>query len=594
MSNMFDSPNDIHWQDTIRKSKRENTQTYLCRVLDPNKDGNYTDNLIQRFTVEVMGWGMTLGNCRPLVNNAGYNGTGDYVNYKVGDVVIGVAREGQLDDMLLMGGIRINGNNAKLEKEGKNQKFNEYYQNSYGLTRPSNPPSFHPSRVTKIDSNIFLGPVNNIEEEYIEPTSKSIEENLKKQYIPGLLKGTTKEGVDINYSLGGWLQMTDGNAVVVSTGTTQSKCNKYLRQSLRHAKIATILKEMEEYGSVNLNDALPDLENIEFGDVETSALIFNADDFPTPDNITQFNPNFSTFKIDGKSDLINPLNNKELKIGVTKENLEGRNNLFTPFNTYVANKNKEKDDLTTDGILLRSPNYRAKKHEELAEIATAMAEECNTNGGAFQYMSNVMGMEFGNHLGLDGLPTPSPESIGPLQLTGNVNPNNYSSRSNSEFKKPTVIDKFLPQGNYSTNTHTPKFISMHHTNRPDIQSTYDILVKNKTSAHYAVDRDGKIYQLVPDKYVAYHNKGFNSGSIGIENVATETAKGLTFPQERSLIELVKYLVNTYSIPESSIFGHQERIPTPKDATACPTYIFPTPKDLDAWVKKYIFTSTSST
>ena len=63
------------------------------------------------------------------------------------------------------------------------------------------------------------------------------------------------------------------------------------------------------------------------------------------------------------------------------------------------------------------------------------------------------------------------------------------------------------------------------------------------SAHFLVDRDGTIHQLMPDNWMARHVIGLNYSSIGIENVGGEANKkvDLTQAQLQANIALVNYL-----------------------------------------------------
>ena len=78
------------------------------------------------------------------------------------------------------------------------------------------------------------------------------------------------------------------------------------------------------------------------------------------------------------------------------------------------------------------------------------------------------------------------------------------------------------------------------------------------SAHFLVARDGTIYQLMPDNWMARHVIGLNYSTIGIENVGGEgNAKDdLTDAQLKSNIKLVKYLQQKYPIIKQ-IIGHHE-------------------------------------
>ena len=72
------------------------------------------------------------------------------------------------------------------------------------------------------------------------------------------------------------------------------------------------------------------------------------------------------------------------------------------------------------------------------------------------------------------------------------------------------------------------------------------LLEHKTSAHYIIDRDGKIYGLVDEKDRAWHagsaywrgERDINSCSIGIELI-DETGKAYTAQQEKSALELAQ-------------------------------------------------------
>ena len=78
------------------------------------------------------------------------------------------------------------------------------------------------------------------------------------------------------------------------------------------------------------------------------------------------------------------------------------------------------------------------------------------------------------------------------------------------------------------------------------------------SSHFLVDRDGTIYQLMPDNWMARHVIGLNYSSIGVENVGGEanTKEDLTPAQLNANIRLVKYLKAKYPTIKN-IIGHYE-------------------------------------
>ena len=88
------------------------------------------------------------------------------------------------------------------------------------------------------------------------------------------------------------------------------------------------------------------------------------------------------------------------------------------------------------------------------------------------------------------------------------------------------------------------------SDRPDIKSGGSLNV----SAHFLVDRDGTIHQLMPLDMMARQVIGLNLNSIGIENVGS--GDDLTEKQVTANIALVKYLQKKFPSIEYLI-GHYE-------------------------------------
>jgi N-acetylmuramoyl-L-alanine amidase len=75
------------------------------------------------------------------------------------------------------------------------------------------------------------------------------------------------------------------------------------------------------------------------------------------------------------------------------------------------------------------------------------------------------------------------------------------------------------------------------------------------SAHFLVDRDGTIYRLVPETWMARHCIGLNHLAIGIENVGNGEKFPLTDAQVKADAALVRYLAGKF--PITHLIGHQE-------------------------------------
>jgi N-acetylmuramoyl-L-alanine amidase len=98
--------------------------------------------------------------------------------------------------------------------------------------------------------------------------------------------------------------------------------------------------------------------------------------------------------------------------------------------------------------------------------------------------------------------------------------------------------------------------------------------RNKVSAHYLLDKKGKIYSLVNEKDIAWHagisswkaDKLLNKKSIGIELQNTGTAGNYEkFPNQQisQLEKLILELQNKYNISNANILGHSDISPDRK-------------------------------
>lgn len=75
------------------------------------------------------------------------------------------------------------------------------------------------------------------------------------------------------------------------------------------------------------------------------------------------------------------------------------------------------------------------------------------------------------------------------------------------------------------------------------------------SSHYLIDRDGTIYQLMPDTLMARHVIGLNYCAIGIENVGDGREYPLTEAQFKANVRLISELARKY--PVEYLIGHHE-------------------------------------
>ena len=124
-------------------------------------------------------------------------------------------------------------------------------------------------------------------------------------------------------------------------------------------------------------------------------------------------------------------------------------------------------------------------------------------------------------------------------------------------------------------TITPKIIVLHWTAEMDFEKSFNrlkpqyLLTDRKdiakasllnVSAHFLVDRDGTIYRLMPETWMARHVIGLNYWAIGVENVGGKGNKrdDLTPAQRAANKRLVRYLKEKYPTIEYLIGHHEYR------------------------------------
>jgi beta-N-acetylhexosaminidase len=82
-------------------------------------------------------------------------------------------------------------------------------------------------------------------------------------------------------------------------------------------------------------------------------------------------------------------------------------------------------------------------------------------------------------------------------------------------------------------------------------------------AHFIIDRDGTIYQLVPLAIMCRHTVGLNYTALGIEHVATSDASVMQNGRQlRSSLRLTAWLRCRFAIKRNDVIGHNESLSSP--------------------------------
>ena len=111
-----------------------------------------------------------------------------------------------------------------------------------------------------------------------------------------------------------------------------------------------------------------------------------------------------------------------------------------------------------------------------------------------------------------------------------------------------------------------KYLVLHHIASKSSEEAIKMLINHQVSAHFLIDFDGNISELVSPNNIAYHAgisywqgyDGLNANSIGIEFV-NQFPENQPFSQKQlqAGIELLQNLIKKYHILQYNILGHSD-------------------------------------
>jgi N-acetylmuramoyl-L-alanine amidase len=119
----------------------------------------------------------------------------------------------------------------------------------------------------------------------------------------------------------------------------------------------------------------------------------------------------------------------------------------------------------------------------------------------------------------------------------------------------------------------PRVIVEHYTASESFSSAYSTFAADTPDselhqlpgvcAHFVIDKDGTIYQLVPLTVMCRHTVGLNYTAIGIEHVGTSDAEILRNPRQlNASLRLTTWLMSRYGIELRNVIGHSESLTSP--------------------------------
>jgi N-acetylmuramoyl-L-alanine amidase len=152
--------------------------------------------------------------------------------------------------------------------------------------------------------------------------------------------------------------------------------------------------------------------------------------------------------------------------------------------------------------------------------------------------------------------------------------------------KPAIVSKPIPfsaqrraemaqyaarhYGLHTWRLEHPRVIVEHYTASTSFSSAWNTFASDApdselherpgTCAHFVIDRDGTIYQLVPLNTMCRHTVGLNWTAIGIEHVGTSDTSVLqNAKQIAASLKLTLWLMHRFGISLPNVIGHNESL-----------------------------------
>ena len=158
-----------------------------------------------------------------------------------------------------------------------------------------------------------------------------------------------------------------------------------------------------------------------------------------------------------------------------------------------------------------------------------------------------------------------------------------ASAAQADALRPAIVQKPIPYGPkrraemaaYARRHYgvadwrlAPKVIVQHYTGSSTFSSAYSTFAADVpdselgelpgTCAHFVVDTDGTIYQLVPTTIMCRHTVGLNHVAIGIEHVGTSDRQVLSNRRQLAAsLALSLWLMQRHAIALGDVIGHNE-------------------------------------
>ena len=224
IDNIFNPNDNFLWNHAFNNTYRGNNSGTPIIKQGVIVNVGRQNHLAQTYDVEELETGALFKSCKYLSPMGGFNGIGSFRPLEKGTPVTLGCANGMWDEVFITGVFFTEGNYKSYYEEGNLQKPGDIEDNL-----EFNQVSGHPNRIVDPTAQVNIYGNKGLSGGFASPEfTNDVDSKAKANPQPGIIELKDDKGNIVNYSYGNNITYTEQNVITVSSGTNETKCNKFL------------------------------------------------------------------------------------------------------------------------------------------------------------------------------------------------------------------------------------------------------------------------------------------------------------------------------------------------------------------------------
>lgn len=223
---------------------------YVVNVKDHHHISQSYDVAVQDYKNES-GNRIILRACKRAVDQASFDGIGEYSPLEEGDPVLLLSPNGKLEDSIIIGSTYTLGLYETYLREGQADDPFSTYDSMHGRMTAAQP-SVHPSRIAQPDAYVRIVGTKNFQSPFDDPRYHvTREEQREASPQIGSIEIRNKVGDIVNYSTGSQVYYSDAEILILTNASGTSRCTRLNNMA---AYYVSMVERIEKYLGVDKSD----------------------------------------------------------------------------------------------------------------------------------------------------------------------------------------------------------------------------------------------------------------------------------------------------------------------------------------------------